>query len=229
MSELKQPVSAISMPSQVERPPTWAELRLFARFQYDLERLERLVQSAGLRLQNIYTAARFAVTEGLPVISVSAAEEEQYFALSDTARRLRVAERAVIDWRAGVRLTSDGRDIDIALFPGHELGGIPLIIPALIGVVIAAAAIAACVHAIGEAQDIQRKFNLVMETADREFCKDPNSISCQKWQLEKQTKNWNQHKSIADSIGSGIEKIAGSLGIGLLIALGIFAYMKGRR
>lgn len=227
-SELKTPVSAIDLPS-VERPPTASEVRLFARFCVELERLDRVVSAAGLRLQNIYTAARYAAVVGAPVISVSETEEELYYSLRDRVRQLRAAERAVIDWRAGIRLTDNGRDIDIALFPGYELSGIPLIIPALIGVVIAAAAVAACVHSILEAQEIQRKFNAVMEVADKELCKDPTSDTCQNWQVEKVQKNWAKNKSIAESIGSAVEKIGGGLGLGLVVALGIFAYFRGRK
>ncbi|MFA5435818.1 MAG: hypothetical protein WC372_07270 [Candidatus Neomarinimicrobiota bacterium] len=228
VDELKPPVSAIKVPQPIERPATSSELRLFSRFQAELDRLERLVQSAGLRLENIYLAARYASAAGLPVISVSAAEEESYFSISDSARKLRAAERAVMDWSAGIRLTSSGRDIDIALFPGQQLSGLPLVIPVLIGVVIAAAVIAVCVEKIREARELNAKFNAVMKTADRELCKDPNSETCQAWKIEKQTNNWKQNKSISDSIGSGIEKIAGGLGLGLIVALGVFAYMRGR-
>jgi hypothetical protein len=133
-----------------------------------------------------------------------------------------------MDWSAGIRLTSSGRDIDIALFPGQQLSGLPLVIPVLIGVVIAAAVIAVCVEKIREARELNAKFNAVMKTADRELCKDPNSETCQAWKIEKQTNNWKQNKSISDSIGSGIEKIAGGLGLGLIVALGVFAYMRGR-
>jgi hypothetical protein len=228
-NELKQPVSAIDLPSSVERPPTAAEVRLFARFCNELERLDRVVSSAGLRMQNIYTAARFAAAAGAPVISVSETEEELYYALRDRVRQLRAAERGVIDWRAGIRQTFDGRDIDIVLFPGQQLGAIPLVIPALIGVVIAAAAVAAAVSAIMEAQELQRKFNAIMETADRELCKDPTSELCQNWQVEKASKNWQKNKSIAESIGSAVEKIGGGLGLGLIVALGIFAFLKGKK
>jgi len=229
MAELKQPISAIDIPSSVERPPTASEVRMFGRFVAELERLDRIVTAAGLRLQNIYTAARFAADAGLPVISVSEQEEELYYSLRDQVRKLRVAERAVIDWRAGIRTTSSGRDIDIVLFPGQELGAIPLVIPALIGVVIAAAAVAAAVSAIRDAHELSRKFNSVMETADRELCKDPLSDTCQNWQVEKASKNWQKNKSIADSIGSAVEKIGGGLGLGLVVALGIFAFMRGRK
>jgi len=229
MAELKQPVSAIDLPSSVERPPTASEVRLFGRFVSELERLDRIVSAEGLRLQNIYIAARFASAAGLPVISVSEQEEELYYSLRDRVRKLRAAERAVIDWRAGIRTTSSGRDIDIILFPGHELGAIPLVIPALIGVVIAAAAVAAAVSAIREAQELSHRFNAVMETADRELCKDPSSDTCQNWRIEKAQKNWAKNKSIADSIGSAVEKIGGGLGLGLVVALGIFAFMRGRK
>jgi hypothetical protein len=228
-NELKQPVSAIELPSSVERPPTAAEVRLFGRFCNELERLDRIVSAAGLRMQNIYTAARFSSAAGLPVISVSGDEEELYYSLRDRVRQLRAAERGVIDWQAGIRTTSSGRDIDIVLFPGQQLGAIPLVIPALIGVVIAAAAVAAAVSAIKDAHELSRKLNAVMETADRELCKDPLSDTCQNWQTEKAQKNWQKNKSIADSIGSAVEKIGGGLGIGIVVALGIFAFLKGRK
>jgi hypothetical protein len=228
-NELKQPISAIELPPSVDRPPTAAEVRLFGRFCNELECLDRIVSAAGLRMQNIYTAARFSSAAGLPVISVSGDEEELYYALRDRVQQLRVAERAVIDWRAGIRTTSSGRDIDIVLFPGQQLSGLPLVIPALIGVVIAAAVIAVCVEKIREARELSAKFNAVMETADRELCKDPNSETCQAWKVEKQTNNWKQNKSIADSIGSAVEKIGGGLGLGLVVALGIFAFMRGKR
>ena len=225
--------SPIGFQSQnIARPANWRErskwnelLSVFDRDQIEMDR-------ASLLLANIQLTYRFAESQKIGMPDISNINDE-YISARSKFDELKEAIRGVEDHRFGIRLTTDGKDIDIMKPGGGDLSGAlsGLIIPVIVGGIIVAGAIGDAWYQTKVNIELFNKYRSLLENTNRVFCYDKSSKLCQDWQSLKTKNNYDQNIKMADSLSGslsgGVKKIAGSVGVAL--GVGIVAAIILRR
>jgi len=187
-----------------------------------------MVDAAGLLLFNLYTTYTFAESKGIKLPTVDPALEVEFLDVLDSFELTKDAIRKVQDKVYGIRLTKDGRDLDIMKPKEQSFEGI--IIPIIVGIVILGGAIGTSIWQYQKASALSKKYNDILEATDETLCKDRESGTCKDWEETKIKKKYQKNATIADTLKSGITTAGKGLQIGLIIALALGAfYLFGKR
>lgn len=224
MAEFTIPVQPMPLYRVPSRPIDSLEGSLWSRLLRLTAKAGNDIDRAGLLLQNIYLTFSFASQNAVFLSAMNPEDERKYYELKESHRALVEAIRGVEDKKYGIRI--NGHDLDI-LEPSNDLSG--LVIPVAVGVVVLAAAIATAIWQSKLATEIALKYRELLLRTDNTLCSDPTSKLCQKWKAEKKTSGYEKNMSLADTLKTGVSKIAGGLSTGLLIAIPIVAFLALRR
>lgn len=198
----------------------------------DVERRTRSLDAQLLKSSLLYDCLgmmqHFALKHGVQIEPMPPELETRFVNAVDEFAALRRAVRNVEDRLWGARWT--GKDFDV-IEPGQSLEG--LFIPVAIGAGVLAfgGLMARLFYLENETDEINAKYNALIETTDRQFCADPSSPLCSEWQIEKEVSGYQKNKTFADSIKSAAVTVGSGLGKGLMIALPVLAlaFVWGRR
>ena len=201
----------------ISTPPTKAQI---CRWSQSLRRAENInagLFRAGLLLDNITIAYRFASGAGVALAQFPAALEARYLDAVSEFARVRGLMRRVEDRELGLRPTAD--DFDIVESGGPSLGA--AFIPVLVGVtaVLLAGLVGRLVYLEQESTELNNKYNSILKASDAALCADPGSDLCRSWEAEKTASNYTKNETMAEALKGAVRTVGGGLGKGLLIAL----------
>jgi hypothetical protein len=157
---------------------------------------------------------------------------DRMFAALNKIESLKDAMCKVNQLDLGIRMTADGKDLDIVQ---PKESGFGWVIPAIGISLIVAGAIKLWLELENEVDEISDKYNGVLEHSDKELCKDPTSKTCKDWKASKNANDYHKRESIIDSVknalvsAGGVAKKGLGWGIALAIPLLIMMYAPTRR
>lgn len=172
-----------------------------------------------LKLLGINTAYTFwfAQQHGLQMAS-PAALESRVIDLEQKIDRVKELVRQVEDHNLSVQFVNG--DINI-VDPKPEFGALLLILG---GALILAGLVGMLVYYKEEADDIRPKYNRILKATDKVFCTKGSPKTCAEWKQYKKEKGYVERKSLAQKIGDGIGKTAGTgAKWGLMIGIPLLA------
>jgi len=160
---------------------------------------------------------------------------DRMFAALKEIEDLKKATSGVNNLSLGIRLSENGKDLDIVK-PKQETMSLGWILPAVIAGVVVIGIIARWAYLESEVSEITAKYNGVIKRADIALCEhDPNSPICKDWKKAKAVGDYYKRESIIDSVKNAVKTVGGvakkgvGYGIALAIPLLIFMYAPRRK
>jgi hypothetical protein len=216
---------------QAERPPTASEIALWDKAMKLAQRTNLLSYAVKLQWAQIKLTHAFAqkkqVALGEPDLPDLA---DRMFAALKEIEFLKDLCCRVNQLELGIRLSADGKDLDIV--QPEETGELSFgwVLPAILGVVLVVGIIARWAFLEREVSEISAKYNGVINRADDALCKkNPDSDICHDWENSKKSGGYYKRETIIDSVKNALVS-AGStakkgLGIGMALLLPLLALM----
>lgn len=218
---------------EAERPPTAQELALWKRAEQIARRVNLMSYVMKLQWKNIKLTHEFAKKNSIDLGEPDLPDfADRMFAALNKIESLKDAMCKVNQLDLGIRMTADGKDLDIVQ---PKESGFGWVIPAIGISLIVAGAIKLWLELENEVDEISDKYNGVLEHSDKELCKDPTSKTCKDWKASKNANDYHKRESIIDSVknalvsAGGVAKKGLGWGIALAIPLLIMMYAPTRR
>lgn len=203
----------------------WEKARRYA------DGLDKEVHALSLRGQNIHRAVQIAGRHGIVIPGA-----QQYLLDVETAvNRDQRIQRTIGDLLIGnLGLRDSDRfpgDLDVMAPAGtaddalvqyyrdEDHFAFPWLI--VIGVVVAVGLVAALLHEHQGASELRNVYKPLMKAADDLLCSDPNSPACLEWTEEKRKTDYQNRKSMYESLEEAAKKLFGALQVGLAIGIPI--------
>lgn len=216
-----------------ERPPTAEELALWERAEQLMKRVVLLAYSVRLKHAQILAAAKHAAKYKMTLnISEMADLEQRMIAALKEVEQLRQYHADVNGLHLGVRMSADGKDLDIVSAQPMSMGAIW--IPIVLGAIVLIGIIARWIHLETEVQEISNQYNGVITQADNALCQDPSSEMCQSWNQQKAVGDYYKRQTLIDKVESAVKSVGSSVktglswGLALAVPLLIFLYAPRR-
>lgn len=203
------------------------------------ERAEQLMRRSvlkgyALRLKHaqIIAAAKHGAKYGVTInIPEMADLELRMNAALTEVEQLRRYHCDVNGLHLGVRLSADGKDLDIVSPSPMSLG--VLWIPIAIGVVLLVGIIARWIYLESEVSELNDKYNEVIERADNALCDDPSSTMCKDWNQSKQVGDYKKRQTLIEKVESAVKKVGkaatSGLSWGLMAAIPLLIFLYAPR
>ena len=218
---------------EAERPPTDQELALWDRAEQLMRRCVLKGYAARLKHAQIIAAAKHGAKYGTTInIPEMADLETRMNAALTEIEDLRRYHCDVNGLHLGVRLSADGKDLDILSPAPMSMGAIwiPMI---AIGAVILVGIIARWVYLESEVQEVNNKYNGVISKANMALCENPDSDMCKDWNKSKQTGDYYKRQTLLDKVESAVTTVGkaakSGLSWGVMLAIPMLLYLYAPR
>jgi len=221
---------------QAERPPTASELALWDKAMKLANRANLLAHAVKLQWLQIKLTHEFAQKKQVPLGEPDLPDlADRMFAALKEIESLKDLMCRVNQLELGIRLSNDGKDLDIV--QPKETGDLSFgwVLPAILGAVLVVGIIARWAYLEREVSEITNKYNGVITRSDMVLCKDPNSELCQEWEKSKKAGDYYKRETIIDSVKNAVVSVGKTAktglgwGIALLIPLLGFLYLPRRK
>lgn len=218
---------------EADRPPTSSELALWNQTMQIAKRVGLKAYIAKLRWANILTIHEFAKTNSVELGEPDLPDvADRMFAALKSIETLKSSMCRVENLELGIRVSGNGADIDIVQPKVQSFGWV---IPAIGVALIIAGVIGRWMELEKEIDDVSKRYNEVIDKADKALCTNPDSDLCKKWKSTKVEKNYNKRESLIDSVKNALVSAGSTMkkgmgwGIALLVPLLALMYLPRRR
>lgn len=210
-----------------ERPPTTKELSLWSKAEQAGKRVNLRSYMMKAQYQSILQTHKFAFAHGTTIDEPGLPDlEVRMLSALSQIETFKNAMCGVNRLELGVRLSSDGSDLDIIEPEPATLGWI---LPAAIGVVIVIGIIARWAHLEKEVSEVTAEYNGILKRSDMALCADPASQMCADWKTDKQTGGYFKRETLIDSVKNAISSVGSGaktgLGWGLALAIPVLLWL----
>jgi len=134
--------------------------------------------------------------------------------INQTRDKIAQAICAVENRLAAIRLSENGKDVDIIEnnnLGNSNLGALPLLIIGGLGIVLIASLGATLYHVVKANIQVTKRLNDTIKSADKHLCAVPNSSQCLNWQAEKKNSGFNQRQNIVEHLTDEAKKLGKSV------------------
>jgi hypothetical protein len=218
---------------EAERPPTSAELALWAKADRTAKRVRLLAYMAKAQYKNLTLTHDFMTANSVPLDEPELPDliERMFAALykvDDLSHRMCDVNNHIL----GVRISASGKDLDIV---EPQESGLGWILPAVIGAVIVVGIIARWAHLEQEITEVTAAYNGVLKRTDIALCQDPTSKLCKDWDKAKSSGGYYRRENVIDSVKNAVSAIGQgakkgiSWALPLAIPLLLWLYMPRRK